>query len=74
MTLPQNYLIANQQQSKAPVIVVQIDGVDDVLVNQSLYTSINYGDPVTYGEAGIVYGGLQTLHRERSDLQTLSRS
>lgn len=59
-SIPKNYLLANEQQTKTPIIVVVIDGVSDVLVNNDLYTRVLYGDPdLTYGEPGIVYGGLR---------------
>lgn len=56
--VPINYSKLASQQTKNPVIVVQIEGVPDLLVNTTLYMDAKYGDPIEYGDAGLVYGGL----------------
>lgn len=58
--IPVNYLLYNSEQTKNPVIVVQIEGVLDILSNRPVGTRVRYGDPLlVYGEPGIVYGGLR---------------
>lgn len=57
---PQTFLDFNQLQSKNLVIVVDIPGLD-YLTNISVLTEIRYGDPIFYGDPGLVYGGLRTL-------------
>lgn len=56
---PPQYLILNDQPTKQLNVVVQIDGVPDLLSLVPIYEKIRYGDPrLTYGLPGIVYGGL----------------
>src|SRR5581483_226998 len=55
-----NYQNFNTQQSKNPVLVVTIAGINDIFSSAPVYTIVKYGDPgITYGEAGLVYGGLR---------------
>lgn len=58
--IPQNYIFQNDQLTKSPVIVVQIQGVPDLITNRRLNTRILYGDPVAYGDPDLVYGGLRS--------------
>lgn len=63
-TLPTNFANANQAVSKQPLIVVKIDGVEDIITSGSVGTFLLYGDPVYYGgldDAGNpwVYNGLE---------------
>lgn len=51
----------NEQSTKRISIVVRIDGLSEVLTNRPLYTRMRYGDPVQYGDPGLVYGGLRPL-------------
>lgn len=57
---PTNYEIANAQQSKNPVVVVKIAGINDVFSSAPVFTIVEYGDPaIVYGMPGLVYGGLR---------------
>jgi hypothetical protein len=58
--IPANYLLFNSYSTKKIAISVEIEGLD-VLSNTPLYTRVRYGDPIVYGQAGIVYGGLRKL-------------
>lgn len=55
---PANWLAKNNQTSKLLSLVFQMDGVPFYLTTGALNKKIRYGDPITYGEPGIVYGGL----------------
>lgn len=65
---PKNYVIGNSSSSKRPVIIVKIDGVADLLASNTVYRKIRYGDPIKYGDAALVYGGLTPLEGVRSYL------
>ena len=57
--IPSTYQALNQQKSKSPIIVVVIEGVPYLLTSRDLQAALVYGAAnVTYGEDGIVYGGL----------------
>lgn len=58
---PENFLRFNDQQNKNLIVVVQIEGVSELLTTGPLYTRIRYGDPITYGSPGLVYGGLRAV-------------
>lgn len=58
--IPAAYLLFNSYSTKKIAISVEIEGLD-VLSNTPLYTRVRYGDPIVYGQAGIVYGGLRKL-------------
>jgi hypothetical protein len=64
-TVPANFQSLSASISKQPVIVVEIAGLSDILSSATVFTRINYGDPVVkYGghdEDGKswVYGGLR---------------
>ena len=59
---PDNYLLTNAESSKNLVVVVQIDGVPDLITSGPLFTTIRYGDPgINYGDPGIIYGGLRRV-------------
>lgn len=63
---PSNYLLNNAASSKKLMVVVQIEGVPDLIATGDIYTKIRYGDPgIHYGDPGIVYGGL----RKRGDFK-----
>ena len=56
-TPPPNYLLYNSENSKKLAVVVDIPGLD-FLTSTTIGRNIEYGDPITYGEAGLLYGGL----------------
>jgi hypothetical protein len=56
---PDRYLRFNDQQTKRLNVVIKIEGVPDLLTMSALYTRVRYGDPVKYGDTGLVYGGLR---------------
>jgi len=59
---PENYLLVNQETSKSLTVVVEIDGVPDLITSGNLYTKVRYGDPgVDYGDPGLIYGGLRRV-------------
>jgi len=66
--VPQNYTNFNARKSKNPVLVVQIQGVKDLLTLNTLNTQILYGDPgIIYGGAGVIYGGLRPYSIQNLD-------
>lgn len=71
-TYPDKYLLFNDLQTKNLSVVIQIEGVSDLLSMVPLYTRLRYGDPVRYGE-GYVYGGLRKLDGVR-DILSLESS
>jgi len=59
---PEKYLLFNAQMSKNLVIVMQIEGIDDLFGISDTYTQVRYGDAgLTYGLPGLVYGGLRRI-------------
>jgi len=75
---PDKYLLFNDSSVKNISIVVQIEGAD-LLSNRPLFTRIRYGDkingnPIKYGDPGIVYGGLRPLDGVRPCLMIDSSS
>lgn len=64
-TYPSNYLLNNAEVTKQLMVVVQIEGVPDYISSGPIYTKIKYGDRISYGGPGLVYGGLQ----ERTDVK-----
>jgi hypothetical protein len=64
---PANWLAKNNQTSKLLSLVFQMDGVPFYLTSGVLNKKIRYGDPIVYGQPGIVYGGLI----ERTDFKPL---
>lgn len=81
MTLPlapQNFLDLNTLQSKQLVIVVDIDGAD-YLTSRTVLQRIRYGDPINYGDPGVVYNGFRPVglaagERAQRDLLSLDGS
>lgn len=60
-TLPKNFLLLNQEQTKQLSMVVEIEGVD-LLTNRPIYTTLRYGDPeIFYGDIGLAFGGLRRV-------------
>lgn len=57
--VPDKYKRFNTQQTKQLCIAVKIDGVPDVLTSAPLNARVKYGDPIHYGDPGLVYGGLR---------------
>lgn len=56
---PENFLLYGEQVSKNLNVVIEIEGVDELLSMQTIYKKIVYGDPdIHYGDPGLVYGGL----------------
>lgn len=56
---PSNYLIYNEEVTKNLNVVVQIEGVPQLITFVPIFKRIRYGDPdIHYGDAGLVYGGL----------------
>jgi hypothetical protein len=54
-----NYLLYNAEQSKNIVVALQIEGLSTILSSGPIYKRILYGDDITYGQPGLVYGGLK---------------
>ena len=60
--LPEKYLQYNTQQTKKISVVVEIEGLDDLLTSAPVFERIKYGDPdLDYGDPDIVYGGLRRI-------------
>lgn len=69
--IPANYLDYNTQQTKNVSVVVKIAGVPDLLTNRTLNTRVRFGDPnITYGQTGLVYGGLRPYTVKNQDGST----
>lgn len=67
--LPDNYLNFNTEQTKEVAVVVQIEGVSDLLSTVPLGQRVYYGFPgIKYGDPGLVYGGLKPLDNVKSYL------
>lgn len=60
-TLPPKYERFNTLQNKQVTLVVQIEGVATLLSNRPIYTTARYGDPIFYGDPGLLYGGLRLV-------------
>lgn len=57
--IPSTYNLLNSQSSKNPILVVVIEGIPYLFTTRTLETVLVYGAAnVTYGEDGIIYGGL----------------
>ncbi len=63
-----NFLNLNNQNSKAINIVVDIDGLP-LLSSSSIYRTAVYGDPIYYGDAGLVYDGLTPIGTTSTERQ-----
>ena len=59
--IPENYLLFNSYSNKEIQLVIQIAGLNFLLSSNTLFTTIRYGDPIVYGEPGLVYGGLRRV-------------
>lgn len=66
--MPTNFESISLDVSKTPVLVLQIEGLDDILSSATVYTRIVYGDPlIHYGGTDPVtgmpwvYGGLRVF-------------
>lgn len=55
--VPEAFLKANDYLSKGLVVTAEIEDVNDIFANQEFFTDIRYGDPIEYGDVGLVYGG-----------------
>ena len=69
-----NFLNLNNQNSKQINVVVDIDGLP-LFGSLTIYRQILFGDPIKYGDSGLVYGGLipvGTVAGERGQKTTLS--
>lgn len=55
---PDNFLLFNEASAKNLVIVVKIEGVPFYITSGPIFKTIRYGDPIFYGDPGLVYGGL----------------
>lgn len=56
-----NYDIANAQNNKEPIIVLEIEGAPFVIGSETIYTLIRYDDPDVYYDGTYVYDGLRPL-------------
>lgn len=63
-----NFLAYNAQQSKQLNVVVDIDGLP-LLSTMQIGRNIIYGDPITYGETNLIYGGLVPVGLKASERQ-----
>lgn len=57
---PANYLLFNEQNTKKLAVVVDIPGLD-YLTSTTIGRTIRYGDPIHYGDPGLLYGSLIAL-------------
>jgi len=71
---PSNYLNFNAQQTKNLSLVLKIDGFDTLLTSSDVYVRNRYGDPIVYGQPGIVYGGLRKVSNTKSLLSFAASS
>ena len=63
--LTQNTDIALQQSSKNPNIVLEIEGIDTLFGAVIISKFAEYGDPIKYGDPGLVYGGKIPVEDQR---------
>lgn len=64
LEVPERFENLNTSNTKSPVVVVSIEGLEDILTSATVGTRIRFGDGTLYGEldeAGnpLVYGGLR---------------
>jgi hypothetical protein len=59
MVSTSNYELFSTQNNKNVSLVVKIAGIPDVFSSRPLSTRIYFGDPIKYGDPGLVYGGLR---------------
>ncbi len=52
------FLAVVAEANKQLTIAISIEGLSTVLTSGDLFKKIVYGDPIVYGQPGIVYGGL----------------
>lgn len=75
-TLPNSYPSAFTARlsdpSKKLNMTLQIDGLDVIYCITPVYKTIVYGDPITYGEPGVYYGGGMLLDNSRPYISTQS--
>jgi len=55
---PQKYLELNAADTKQLNVVIKFEGTDTLFSLMPLYKTFRYGDPYTYGEPNLFYGGL----------------
>ena len=65
---PAAFLDYNTLQTKNVALVVDIDGLD-LLTTQPIFQRIRYGDPINYGDPGIVYNGLRPVGLDPNERQ-----
>lgn len=53
--------LANLQNEKEPILVLQIEGIDTVFGSGTIYTKIRYDDPGVFYDGVYVYDGLRPL-------------
>lgn len=58
LNIPSNFALFNAATAKNLIVAVVIDGVPDVLASGPVGQKLRYGQPVTYGQSGLVYGGI----------------
>lgn len=59
-----NYDTANDQNSKEPVIVLEIEGLPFIFSSAKVFTTLRYDDPGVYYDGTYIYDGLRPLDSE----------
>lgn len=60
-----NFDLVNQQNSKEPVIVLEIEELSYYFSSAKIYSKIRYDDPDTYYEGVYIYDGLRPLGNDK---------
>jgi len=58
ISAPSKFTTFNGALAKNVIVAVEIDGLNDILASGPAGKRLRYGDPVTYGMPGLVYGGI----------------
>lgn len=61
----QNFDIVNAQNSKEPVIILEIEGVPWYISTAKIYTNVRYDDPDVFYDGTYVYDGLRPLESSK---------
>jgi len=58
---PSEFIRLGDAQTKTLNVVLCIEGLPECFSTLPTFTTLKYGDPVVYGQPGLIYGGLRLL-------------